>query len=124
MLEFRKKKIVRKVLYSPITLIFLSIIFIFVLKGSWGLYNKEKFSRESLEKQKSELEKLIDREKSLASSIEYLKTDQGIENEIRSKFRAVKEGEKVSVIVDEEASTVMKVSTTTKNGFWYSIFHW
>ncbi len=123
MLEFRKKKKIRKVLYSPIVLIVLTIIFFIMAKAVWGVYMKEKLSRQNLEKEKSELERLAIREKSLASSIDYLKTEQGIESEIRTKFRAVRENEKVAVIIEEQASSTPAVATSTSRGFWYNLFH-
>jgi cell division protein FtsB len=122
MQEFQQKKKIRKVLYSPITLIILAVILLVLIKGVWSVYTKENVSSYNLEQEKNELAKLIDREKSLAASFEYLKTDQGIESEIRTKFRAVKDGEKISVIIDDRGSTT-QATTTEKNGFWYNLFH-
>ncbi len=122
MLEFQKKKKIKKILYSPIVLIILALLVVFLIKGAWSVYKKESLSMQNLEKERIELEKLLLREKSLASSLDYLKTDQGIESEIRSKFRAVKEGEKVAVIVDEQVPT-SSATTTQKHGFWYNLFH-
>lgn len=122
MQEFQQKKKIRRILYSPIVLIILAIILIILIKGVWSVYNKERLSSENLEQERTELAKLENREKSLASSFDYLKTDQGIESEIRTKFRAVKEGEKVAVIVDEKTPT-SSATTTQKHGFWYNLFH-
>ena len=75
--------------------------------------------------EKKELEKLAIREKTLTASINYLKTDQGIEDEIRTKFRAVKDGENVVVIVDSQATVTSVINTsTTTTSFWYRLFHW
>jgi cell division protein FtsB len=123
MIEFQKKKKIRKVLYSPITLLILAIVFVVILRSLWGVYTKEKLSYENLIREKTELEKLYSREKALASSLEYLNTDIGVENEIRSKFRAVKDGEKVVVIVDNDISSTTEISTTTEHGFFYNLFH-
>lgn len=122
MLEFQKKKRLRRILYNPFTLIFLAVITIFLLKGVWGVYQKKALSLETLEKERIELAKLEVREKNLAASLDYLKTEQGIESEIRSKFRAVKEGEKVAVIIEEQTPT-SSATTTKKHGFWYNLFH-
>lgn len=123
MLEFQKKKQIRKIIYSPIILLILGIILVLLVRGAWGVYKKAQISSQNLEQERNELEKLATREKNLASSIDYLKTDQGIESEIRTKFRAVKEGEKVVVIVDDQASITPRTATTT-HGFWYNMFHW
>ncbi len=122
MLEFRKKKKIRKVIYSPIILIVLCLTLFLLVKGVWSVYQKQKLSLQNLEKERKELEKLVSREKTLATSINYLKTDQGVENEIRSKFRAVKENEKVVVIIDDQASTTI-AEPPAKKGFWYELFH-
>lgn len=124
MLDFQKKKKIRKILYSPFVLITLFIITILISSGVVSVYKKAKLSEENLEREKRELERLAVREKTLTSSINYLKTDQGIENEIRTKFRAVREGEKVVVIIDSQQSTTSVINTSTTTSFWYRLFHW
>ncbi len=125
MLEFQKKKRIRKMLYSPIILILLGIVLFILIKGVWGVYQKNKLSAQNLEREKTELEKLNQRQKNLASSIDYLKTDQGVEDEIRTKFRAIRDGEKVVVIVDNQATVTSETSTTTpEHGLFYKVFHW
>ncbi len=120
--EFQQKKKIRKILYSPLVLIILALVLVVLIRGVWNVYNKERLSSENLEQEQAELAKLEERERSLASSFDYLKTDQGIESEIRTKFRAVKEGEKVSVIIDDKTPT-SSATTTQKHGFWYNLFH-
>ncbi len=100
----------KKILYSPITIIFIFIIFIVLIKALFGAYNKERLSYNNLIKQREEIERLVDREKNLAQSVEYLKTDKGIEAEVRSKFRVAREGEYLAVIVDDESTTTESVS--------------
>lgn len=124
MFEFQKKKKIRKVIYSPLTLLFLIIVFFLALHGVWGVYKKEGLSSRNLEKEKMELEKIIIRERSLRASIDYLNTPQGIENEIRTKFRAVKEGERIAVIIDEGTGIIKTITVpTTTQSFWYKLFH-
>jgi cell division protein FtsB len=123
--DFQKKKRIRKILYSPIVIVVLALIIIILVRGVWGVYMKANISMENLEKEKLELQKLSIRQENLASSIDYLKTDQGIENEIRTKFRAVKEGEKVVIIVDNQVTpTTSPAIASTTRGIWYKIFHW
>lgn len=122
MYDFQQKKKIKKILYSPIVLLILAIIFVMLLRGVWGVYKKSQISYENLEREKNELNKLMAREKTLNSSIEYLKTEQGIEDEIRTKFRAVKDGEQVAVIINEGTTTPVSVATSTPS-FWYKLFH-
>lgn len=125
MLDFQRKKKIRKTLYSPFVLVLLFIIMIILSSGVFGVYKKSKLSKVNLEREKKELEKLAMREKILASSIDYLKTDQGVEDEIRTKFRAVKDGEKVVVIIDEQStSTPIESEQASSTSFWYNLFHW
>lgn len=123
MLDFQRKKKIRKILYSPIILVVLGIVFILLSSGVWGVYTKAQLSAQNLEREKLEFEKLAIRQKNLASSIDYLKTEQGVENEIRTKFRAIKEGEQVVVIVDNQVATTSETATTSRS-FWYTVFHW
>jgi len=123
MIDFKQKRNIRKIVYSPIVMIFLLIILIILLRGLWSVNKKAILSRENLEKEKIELQKIIEREKDLNSSIEYLKTDMGIESEIRSKFRAVKSGEKLAVIIDDQTATNTPNTTIEKRGFFYKLFN-
>src|SRR5574343_124404 len=122
MFEFQKKKRIRKIIHSPYFLVIFFILFFSVLKGTYGVYMKDKMSFEKLNIEKIENKKLLERKNNLTNSINYLKTDQGIESEIRSKFRAVKEGESVTVIVDRKNET-NNTATTTEKKSWYSWFH-
>ncbi len=121
--EFYKKKAYKKYLYSPVTLLLLFIILLVLLKALWGVYKKEELSAEYLLRQQNEYNKLQARQKDLAQAVEYLKTDKGIEAEIRSKFRVVKEGESVAVIVDNDASTTKTILPAPKPGFWKSLLN-
>jgi cell division protein FtsB len=123
MLEFRKKNQIRKVLYSPIIVLILAILFVILFRGAWGVYKKDKLSHYNLDQEKKELDKIMKRQESLETALAYLSTDRGVESEIRSKFRAVKQGEKISVIIDDEKPEATS-STTTKKSFWYKIFNW
>jgi hypothetical protein len=90
----------------------------------WNIHSKAILSKNNLNREQIELNKIIEREKNLESSLEYLKTDQGIENEIRSKFRAVKEGEKLAVILDDNPSTSTSTITEQNKSLWNRIISW
>ena len=111
MLEIRGKNKLRKITYSLPTLFLLSIILFLFLKALWGVYIKESVSKDNLNKENLELQRLINRQKTLSESFEYLKTDEGVEKEMRDKFRVAKDGERLAVIIDNNAST------TDTNGY-------
>lgn len=122
MVEFNRKKTYKRFIYSPVTLLLLLIVFILLLKAVWGVYKKSEISSANLERAQVEFNKMESRQKELAQSVEYLKTDQGIDAEIRSKFRVVKEGESVAVIVDNEATSTSPLVATTTKSFWRNLF--
>ena len=124
MFEFKKKQSYKKFIYSPITVIVLVIILAIFMKALWGVYEKEKISAQYLERERSELQKIEERQKDLNKTVEYLKTDKGIEAEIRSKFRLAKEGESIAIIVDNDSLDVSKSSTTPDIGFWGYLVDW
>jgi cell division protein FtsB len=124
MIEFQKKNRVRRIVYSPVVLIFLLILLLLLLRGVLNVHNRAVLSKNNLKREQIELNKIVERERSLESSLEYLKTDQGIENEIRSKFRAVKEGEKLAVILDDNPATTTSTTTEQNTSLWNRIINW
>lgn len=70
-------------------------------------------------------ERLSLRHDSLAAKVDYLSTSEGVESEIRTKFRAVEEGESVAVIVSEPGAKADISSSTsrtvTKRSWWQKI---
>lgn len=122
MLEFNNKKKLRKIIYSPVAMSLLVIIFLIVFRAVWGVYNKFQLSKQNLIKDKTEMAKLLTREKGLTSSLDYLKTEQGIESEIRTKFRAVKGDEKLAVIVEDEKLVPTPIDLSEKRGFWTKVY--
>ncbi len=102
-------------------LIWLGLIFIFllVLRAVWGLSQKNQMAKENLLSSAEQLAKLTERQIVLRAKIERLKTARGVEEEIRSNFPVVKEGEQVINIVAEEPKSTT-TATTTKS--WWRIF--
>lgn len=114
-----KKKNYKKFIYSPFTLFLLFLVLLVLFRALWGVYTKEQTSAQYLQKEQEQLASVISRQKELAQSVDYLKTDAGVEAEIRSKFRVVREGESVAVIIDNDASaTPQTLATTTPKTFW------
>ena len=116
-MEHREKVRLRKFLYSRITLALLLIIVALLLRGSIGVYKKERLTRENLEKSEIEYQELQKREEFLREETESLNTKQGIERAIRERFGLAKEGEKVIILLDEE-SVDPSISKKSGAGFW------
>lgn len=77
------------------------------------MYMKEKESRYLKNQSQVAFAKMEARKIDLEKEIESLKTERGIESEIRSKFNVAKDGEKVIVVIPEEEMA----SSTPKEGF-------
>ena len=90
-----------RVMKSPITIILACIILAVLIKATWSIHKKAVIADTKLVQAKSELAKLQARDQDLQLQVGYLSTDQGVEAELRTKYRAVKDGESVAVIMDD-----------------------
>lgn len=118
-MDFEQKRKLKRYLYSKPALVVLTLIFLFVAKATWNVYDKVEISQDNLSMAERELDKLKVRKEALASQIEYLQSEQGVEAEIRQKFRLVKEGEEIAVIIDDDI-TLPTASTTENKSLWQS----
>ncbi len=116
MLEFQDKKRFRRILYSRVTF---GIVFFFCLligNATFDMYQTNRLTADKRKIAEDELLAVQIREESLRAQIGTLKTERGIEEELRTKFRVVKNGEGVIIVVEEEE----KKATTSKS--WLSKF--
>lgn len=116
MREFQEKKKIRKVLYSK-SFVVLLVVFVFIgARAVWGVLAKERESARNTAEAASELKKLEDRHILLSSELKRLRTDEGIEEEIRSKYSVSKPGENLIVLVNKNQSA--DAASTTPDGWW------
>ncbi len=111
----------KKIVGSPITLVVVVMLLLFLAKGNWNLYKKTEVSAARLTQARLELDTLKDREQVIAGKVQKLSTPEGIEAEIRTKFHGVKAGESVAVIIDDEQSASAKSAfdmATSTLGWW------
>lgn len=118
MLEFQVKKRVKRILYSRVMFVVLLVVIALAGKATWGVYQKEKTSKVYLDRLQGEISELKQREDYIKSGIDRLGTARGIEEEIRQKFKVVKDGEAMAILIDDEA---FLASTSTEKGFWSTI---
>lgn len=102
--DFRSKQKIRKRLYSRTTFFTLLLITVLLLKGVWGAWDKHRESRANLKNVEVELVEARNRESELATRIEKLETQEGVEKEIRERFSVTKPGEEIVLIVEEDLS--------------------
>ena len=76
----------------------------------------------------NESEKLEAKQKLLEGEIGQLQTERGMEEEIRKKFRVVKEGESVIIVVDdkENSATALNAASSSRSFFGkiLNVFRW
>lgn len=101
----QKKKRKKKPIRNKIAIFCLAIVLVLLIKGNWGLYLKERESGENVARVSKEYEDLMTRRANLQNVNEKLKTEEGVEEEIREKFQVSKDGENVMVIVDSPTNT-------------------
>jgi cell division protein FtsB len=102
MLEFQEKRLVKRLLYSKLTIFILLILVVFLTNAVWKVYRKQIVANDNLVKTAASLESLRTRETILISEIEKLKTKEGVEDEIREKFSLIKPGEEMIVIINDD----------------------
>lgn len=100
MFDFEEKKKIKNVIYSRISLVVLVILVILVAKSVWFAFRDERLTRINKIEAENKLNELEEREEKLTDDIGKLKTDEGVEKEIRDKFSVVKDGEKMIMIID------------------------
>jgi cell division protein FtsB len=120
----RKRTNLTSLIYNKVTVIFLLILIILMAKTLWNTSHKKKFSEAAVIKAKKELTELQKREEYLVSQIEYLKSPEGVEAELRERFRVGREGEEIAVILEEDKIEDQTIaSTSPKRGFISRIFN-
>jgi cell division protein FtsB len=101
-MDFKEKKKFKNIFYTQFTVFILAVILIFSVHGVWGVYKKASIAYSNRNLALNNLNELKERESELVLKIKKLKTDRGIEEEIREKFGVVKKGEEMVIIVDSK----------------------
>lgn len=120
--DYKRKKKIHKTLYSRTGFVLLFIITLMLVKGAWGVYLKKKESAFNLVTVEQKLTEGERRKQELSAAIGSLKTQEGLEKEIRNKFSVAKEGEKVIIVV--EPSKIEGTEGTDSGSFFKKIGRW
>ncbi len=120
MRELQRKQRLKKILYSVPFLLLLVIFTILLLKGTFGVLLVERKSATKVDKLEEEAALLMERSNSLKEEIAALSTEEGIIEEIRKKFSAVRFGEYAALIIEPR-----QASSTGNSGrsWWEKIWH-
>jgi cell division protein FtsB len=103
MLEFYKQKRWWTVLYSPVVIVLLLVAVVVLGREVYERYTIEREMSGRREEVEKRLEELKVRRDVLKEKVEYLSHERGIEAEMRRNFDVVQEGEKVVIILEDEA---------------------
>lgn len=122
MKDFQQRKKVRRVLYSRNVIIVLSIITILLVRGAFGVMQKNIESKKNVVLLNTQLEDARVKNQELTKNIAILSTEEGVESEIRQKFSVSKDGEQVAVIVDPKPVPGDEKADT--GGLWVSVKSW
>lgn len=117
MRDFQQRNKIRKIVYSWVSIVALFFVFIFLVKSVYKVYGKHTLARQNSANAEKALLQLTERKEILEKNINKFETDIGLEEEIRDKFRMTKNGEKLIIMVEENASNTDS-STIKKRGVW------
>lgn len=102
MKEFEDKKRWQSLFYSPVSLVVVFLFVFLMAKGAYGMYQKYHLSKKSLDEQTARLDMLKDQRSDLEKDLRLLETEDGEEAIIRDRFRVVRPGEELVVVIEED----------------------
>jgi cell division protein FtsB len=117
-----QKSNLKRILYSRIVLFLLGVLLLFFAWGVFGFMNKMKTTTENKKILLGKIMDLQNKKEKLTTDIEKLKTEEGIEENIRTKFGLAKEGEEMTVVVDSQEKS--KEIDPENEGFWSKFNFW
>lgn len=113
---------IKTFLSSPITLVFALIVLVFVARSAWQMNIKSRDIESKKTLADMKLTELQKEEMRLTQDIEYLSTEEGVEYYLRSKYKAVKPGESVAIIIESETTTATSTpDIKSDESFWSKI---
>ena len=119
MREFQQKQKMRRRLYSTPVLILLAFITVLFIRGTYVVFTKKAESETYVKALSVKADTLTKKESQLTASIASLKTESGLEKEVKEKYNVAKDGEHVVILVDKQASST---GNGEENFPWYKKF--
>lgn len=118
MAQFRNNKKFTRILYSKPSVIALALISLLFLFNIIDIAQKSKETKKNKDAALAKISELNSQQTELQYEIESLKTDSGIEKNIREKFPVIKDGEGLVVIVDSPSKDEAATGEKSHSGFW------
>lgn len=104
MFDFHEKRKIRSWLFSYPVIALILVLSFFLALSVHERYEKERETAAKRAERAAELDALRERTEALETQVAFMQSERGIEEEIRSRYDAVREGERMVVIVPNEAS--------------------
>lgn len=102
--------------------LFALVVFVFLVgRGAWNTHQKAQIARSERNIAERSLAELELRASELQASLTRLKSDRGIEEEVRQKYTVARQGEEVVIVVDGSVKKGENGITVAEKGFWKSI---
>jgi cell division protein FtsB len=104
-MKYGKSSFLKRLVFSPLSILVLICLLAVLTRSAWNLHERTLLSAARLSQAQAERTKLEEHKAMLNREISYLDSEEGVEAELRSKYRAIREGESVAVIIDGKSST-------------------
>lgn len=114
---FQQKRQTMSRVYSRAVLLGLLIVILFIGKGVYDIYGRERQSAKLRAEAEGKMRELEAQKANLTREVEKLGSEAGVEEKIRSKFNVAKPGENVVLIVNDATTTA-----TSTPGFFESLW--
>jgi len=106
---------------SKIVLVLFVLLAIFLGNSALKMYSRSSETEKYYKAVDHEFVSLESRYESVTKDLEYIKSNTGLERELRSKFDLAKEGEKAILIIEEE---IPPLPEARKRTIWERIVNW
>ncbi len=119
--DLQERKRWKQLLYSPATFIILLVITGLLVNADYNIYKKSEIAKINRQQSDTRLAALQAKSQNLNAELAKLKTDRGIEEELRDKFQITKEGEEDWVVVDSNKPAMPTSSARQDEDYWQEI---
>lgn len=110
--RYEQRRDPTRLMWRRLMAVILLIILAIAIRGVWGVYEKEQESRKLRTEAEARLNDLKEREAKMHADISLLRTDRGVESQLRERYDLAKNNEGVIVIVEPPAAPIEERQTT------------
>ncbi|MCI5051398.1 MAG: septum formation initiator family protein [Candidatus Pacebacteria bacterium] len=101
MKDYRTRKQRKNPFYHSWVFLFVLVLVLgLFVRSAYASFSKKRTADLEREKYQTRFDELVEKKELLEEKIEHLKTERGIEEELRKRFNVTKEGEKIIKIIE------------------------